>query len=169
MELSHIPKMYPTRSKRANLLFLLNQQGDPAALAWKYIELQKQIRSDVFVERVRFYNDLIVQPILLIIFWSGILFCPWILEWIGFDVEWSLWNLFFWILSALQTTLRCSSLCSTLWEFSALSETLEYWKHVTHSAGGPFITGPALYSPLLYADAIARIKYSLETSLRKSS
>jgi hypothetical protein len=50
----------------------------------------------------------------------------------------------------------------SLVEYLDLSSKVWYWKVVVQSLGGPWITGPAQYEPLVYADAIARLTHSLQ-------
>jgi hypothetical protein len=151
----------------------LSNQGDPSAVAWRYMDLEKQVRSNHFLDRVRFFNDLIFQPLYLLGFWILFFIAPGVLTGFGWDIQPTPWNMMIWGITALQVCIRCGSMLSSLLEYWSLSNVLQQWKIVTHMNGGPFIVGPAQYEPLLYADSIARITHSLrrfsEDSLQMSS
>lgn len=161
LKIPHIQKRYPIASDRKRVLELFHSQPDPARAAWRLMELENQIRSVNFVDRVKFFNDLLIQPLFTCIFWIGMFVFPSILLWFGMDLEFSKWNLFLWSISGYQTASKFIASLISLIEYQELYWTFFQWKVITHANRGPFITGPQRYSYLLYADAIARIKASL--------
>lgn len=159
--LPNVQKNYRTQSSRDRLLDMLDNEKKPHEIAWRFIEINKVIRSDSFVDQIKFYNDLIIQPFFTIIFWLGVFMFPDLLEWFGMDISFSYFNLFLWILSAIQTLTKLVTNASLVKEYYDLSSILFQWRVITRVNGGPYITGPAEYEPLIYADYVARIIYSL--------
>ena len=159
--ITNLRSMYRTKTSRHRLRSYLTQQGDPSALAWKHISLTNQIRSDNFLDRVKLMNDFVIQPLLLLLFWSCFFTAPEILWRFGMNTTVSLWNICMWTFSGTQTLLRWGVLVVAFVEYFDLSSKLWFWKHVTRLCGGPWISGPPKYEALVYADAIARITHSL--------
>ena len=164
-----LKKNYPTKINQTRFYGLLNQQ-DPSKIAWKHTELQKAVRSESLIDRVHFYNDLLVQPVLSICFWLGYVLFPDLLKWMGV-VKGNPTKLtfFMWILSTLQILWKFVTNAMLMIDYHATLDTIHIWKVLTHYNGGPFITGPEKYEVFLYADAIARLKNSLQVELQTSS
>lgn len=163
INLTHVQKNYNTPNSRARVKDILkHDHRDPHEIAWRIIEVDKEIRSDSFVDHIRFYNDLLIQPFFTIVFWIGTFIFPWLLEWFGIDISFTFFNLFLWIISALQTFLKFVDKLKLIKEYHDLASIMFQWKVITHVNGGPFITGPSQYESLIYADAVARIIASLE-------
>lgn len=159
--MKNLTTIYTTTTSRTRLGTYLASQGDPSKLAWKHIELTNTFRSDNFLNRVKLFNDFVIQPLLLLLFWSCFFTAPEILWNLGMDTTVSLWNIVMWCFSGGQTLVRWFLLLVSLVDYLDLSSKLWYWKAVVQSLGGPWITGPARYEPLVYADAIARLTHSL--------
>jgi hypothetical protein len=161
---------YPTKINQTWLYAFLQQQEDPGHLAWKYLTLHEKVRSDSFLNRFHFYNDLLVQPVFILFFWVGFLFFPNLLRWIGvLRSEPTRMNLFLWTISTLQILWKCVTLATLVVDYHATVDTIQWWHVITHHNGGPYITTPAKYSVFAYADAVARIKQTLLTELQTSS
>lgn len=153
--------VYTTPESRHRLATYLVQQGDPSKLAWNHIELTEVFRSDNFLLRVKLFNEFILQPLLLVLFWSCFFVAPEILWSLGLDTTVSLWNIVTWVVSGGQTLVRWGLLLVSFRDYLDVSSKVWFWKVLTHQLGGPWITGPPRYETLLYADAVARITKTL--------
>lgn len=164
-----LQRNYPTRSRQQQLLSLLESAGDPGKVAWKHIDLNQKVHSDSIVDRISFYNEWLVQPIGTLLFWFVFLFAPGVLSWLGIQAMFTGHHAVLTIFSAGQTFWRAVQNFFVWEDYWDAQYRFRLWHSVTHVNQGPYITGPAKYYPLLYADAIARITQTLRSMIHQTS
>lgn len=166
---SILQRSYPTRIRQQQVLTLLESAGDPAKVAWKHIELNQKVQSDSLMERISFWNELVIQPIGTLIFWLFFLFAPGVLTWLGIGVVFSGHRALLSVFTAGQTFWRAVQNLLSLEDYWEERSRFKLWHAVTHANQGPYIVGPFKYYPLIYADAIARITQTLRLMIHQTS
>lgn len=164
-----LQRNYPTRIKQQQVLSLLEKNGDPGKEAWKYLELREKVWSDSLIDRLSFYNDLIVQPVGTLLLWLLFLFAPRVLEWAGIQSMFTGYHVWMTVFTATQTFWRAYQNLVTLEDYYESQNRFRIWHTVTHANKGPYIVGPFKYFPLIYADSIARITQTLQSMLNQTS
>lgn len=158
-----LSRSYPTRTKQQQVLSLLESGGDPGTSAWKQLERIDQVRS------LSFYNDLIVQPLMTLLLWILYLFAPGFLERIGLASMFGKYHIWMTAFSVTQIVRRAYQSLVALENYHESIQQFRLWHSIVRAHQGPYIVGPSKYSPLLYADGIARIIQTLRSMLTQTS
>jgi hypothetical protein len=113
--------------------------SNPGKIVWKYIELDKKIQPDGFLDRVSFYSTLVVQPAGHVLFWVCFLFFPTLYTYFGGDVNQPWYTMLFYIVSSLQVFYGSIVSWSEVVEHYNLGTTLMVWKILSHGLGLPLL------------------------------
>lgn len=109
-------------------------------LVWRYVELNKKYDSPNFLDRLSTVSNLIVQPIGHVIFWTLFFGFPSLYTYFGGELNPSLFQFVFYIISSLQVFWTCLSEWTEVLEYHQLITTLMIWKLLTLRLRVPTIT-----------------------------